>query len=481
MSPFGLLLGFIYLLELLTNVAEFGLKVSPFHLFSRPTFYNSTDIVKETSQQSELSAPGFAEPHISPTVDPNHQEPVCYSVEAMLGPQLARTFSSFSKTPASRESSDETVSPSNQTEAPYSVEVVLRSYKPVQNTKPPSFTLLHKSRAFSGADGEPQNKTSSRNDKDSVNASQEIKSKSFLSSGGSADVIPDASSDPDLQRVEISSQGVEPKLRPVVSEAEEVVNQLTGTTSSTRCTFPPKHPGFPKPSRSLHADEFKGAAAPLGPLTAPVGESLSANVGVHRFAAKQLAEILQNSKKKHSPDQPSASKVAPKSRRTSNQVGLGEAQKSQSVRRSANPLAGCAAPPAGSESLIKPKRSADVSGSSSAFLGLFATPLGASGPSSQPQASRSASTASSSRLRSEDRQAPLRLTLPTPRGLKTDNAAAKQTATPGSCRSEAPPGQAEPQPADAPAPRGEETHQHGVPAAERLYLFSAQLQGQGHR
>ncbi|XP_037546384.1 uncharacterized protein LOC119423047 [Nematolebias whitei] len=247
----------------------------------RPTFYNSTDTVKETDPlQLELSVPDLAEPRISPTDDPNHQEPVCYSVEAMLGPQLSRTFSSFSKTPGSQESSDKTENSSHQT--------------------------------------------------------------------------------------------------------------------------------------------------------------------------KQLAEILQNSKKKHSTDEPSASKITPKSRRTSNQVGLVEAQR-PFIRRSADPLTGCAAPSAGSESLLKPERSADVRGSSSAFLGLFATPLSASDPRSRSQTSRSAHTASglesiSSGLRTEARQTPLRQTSLTPLSLKTDDAAAKQTAAPGSCRSE-------PQPPDVSAPR----------------------------
>lgn len=117
-------------------------------LFFRPNFYKSTD----TNTEKEASfyptdkpadsvqevfppcASDAAQCHSPPSINLNPAEPVCYSVEAVLGPQLSRSFKSLFPTPRNREftplsSSDCTSDFANQTQVPYSVDAVLRSCK----------------------------------------------------------------------------------------------------------------------------------------------------------------------------------------------------------------------------------------------------------------------------------------------------------------------------------------------------------------
>ncbi|XP_017297105.1 uncharacterized protein LOC108251357 [Kryptolebias marmoratus] len=475
----------------------------------RPSFYNSANTEKEANpRETGGSVSESAEPHGSPSDDPNHQEPVCYSVEAVLGPQLSRTFSSFSKTPRSQESSsflqtssDQTVSFSKQNEVPYSVDSVLRSWKSVENSNfgpTPSFsTTFYNPRMVSGAVKDPQIETISQNAKCTSNRSQENMSRSFLSYGAKADVISDASSDAFLSSEDPKKQEVKLELS-ATSRSKESTNLLTGTSSETSAGHPPSPPSA--------VNEFKGkVAASAEPLTTSVNKSAT-NVAVHHFAVKQLVEILQNSKKKLSAVKPAASKIPPKSwSKPSHQAGLDETQKSLFSRRSANSPTDCVTPsaPAPSQSFVKPERSAGIKGSSSAFLCLFATPLSASLPSFQFQTSlpatppcsqRSAETPKpdpeptdscfksiSSGLRTEGRLTPLRQTSPaTSRSLKTESAAVKQEVTPVSGRSESCgeplSGQAEQQPSDVSSPR--ETASDSVLKTLFLHLKPYQEDGE---
>lgn len=75
-----------------------------------------------------------AQRHSPPSNNLNPAEPVCYSVEAVLGPQLSRPFNSLFPTPRSKEftplsSSDCTSDSASQTQVPYSVDAVLKSCK----------------------------------------------------------------------------------------------------------------------------------------------------------------------------------------------------------------------------------------------------------------------------------------------------------------------------------------------------------------
>ncbi|XP_035515824.1 uncharacterized protein LOC118326826 [Morone saxatilis] len=118
----------------------------------RPNFYKSADTNAESeaaSHQTEQMAGNMeeavpphasdaAQPHSSLSTNLNDEEPVCYSVEAVLGPQLSKPFTSFFTTPKSQESapvssSDCTSDSANQSQVPYSVDAVLRSCKLMKN------------------------------------------------------------------------------------------------------------------------------------------------------------------------------------------------------------------------------------------------------------------------------------------------------------------------------------------------------------
>lgn len=121
--------------------------------FFRPSFYNSaeTNAEKETSlcQTEELAdvaeeavlphASHADQPHSPPSSNLNKEELVCYSVAAVLGPQLSKPFPSFFTTPGSQESGplsspDWTSGSAHQSEVPYSVDAVLRSCKVEKST-----------------------------------------------------------------------------------------------------------------------------------------------------------------------------------------------------------------------------------------------------------------------------------------------------------------------------------------------------------
>ncbi|XP_034754421.1 uncharacterized protein LOC117960551 isoform X2 [Etheostoma cragini] len=113
----------------------------------RPNFYNSANAEKETlfCQTEELAdiMEEAVPPHptdtthshdVPPSSNVSQEEPVCYSVAAVLGPQLSKPFRSFFTTrglpePGTRSSSDCTSGSANQSNVPYSVDAVLRSCK----------------------------------------------------------------------------------------------------------------------------------------------------------------------------------------------------------------------------------------------------------------------------------------------------------------------------------------------------------------
>ncbi|XP_071359350.1 mucin-4-like [Trachinotus anak] len=122
----------------------------------RPNFYNSGEMTAEqeallckTEHLSDITetavppqASDSAQPHSPLLTNLNHEEPVCYSVEAVLGPQLFKPFPSFFTTPGSQESaplsvaqtsSDSTSGSADQNELPNSVNVV-KSCKSVRNS-----------------------------------------------------------------------------------------------------------------------------------------------------------------------------------------------------------------------------------------------------------------------------------------------------------------------------------------------------------
>ena len=114
--------------------------------FFRLNFYRSAepDTEKEAScdptEEVVDTAEDAAKPHSPPSADdPNTPEPICYSVEAVLGTQLYKPF--FNSVTASKNkeftplaSSDRISDSANQTPVPYSVDAVLGSYKSVEES-----------------------------------------------------------------------------------------------------------------------------------------------------------------------------------------------------------------------------------------------------------------------------------------------------------------------------------------------------------
>ncbi|XP_075891724.1 uncharacterized protein LOC142894583 isoform X2 [Nelusetta ayraudi] len=118
----------------------------------RPNFYKSSDdgkTVEEplTSQTEDLKCEltmgtdkpqevDSVEAQSPPAAKPDSPEPVCYSVEAVLGPQLFRPSTHLFTFPGGKEfvplSSSGTPKPTDQTQAPYSVDAVLNSLKSVE-------------------------------------------------------------------------------------------------------------------------------------------------------------------------------------------------------------------------------------------------------------------------------------------------------------------------------------------------------------
>ncbi|XP_074544297.1 uncharacterized protein LOC141804006 [Halichoeres trimaculatus] len=148
----------------------------------RPNFYQSVEIKAEekapspqieevTENSEEAVTPHAAQPHSAPSENLNQKEPVCYSVEAVLGPQLSKPLLSFSiapkgQDPAPLRSSDSPpASTSNKNHAPYSVEAVLKSFKSVETPPPPTSQTVscsHKagSKGISHSSSETQNEKS---------------------------------------------------------------------------------------------------------------------------------------------------------------------------------------------------------------------------------------------------------------------------------------------------------------------------------
>ncbi len=84
-------------------------------------------------------APDDAQSPSTPSAKLSHEEPVCYSVEAVLGPQQYKPFTGFFTTPKGQEVaplsfSNCTSDSANQSQVPYSVDVVLSTYKSVENS-----------------------------------------------------------------------------------------------------------------------------------------------------------------------------------------------------------------------------------------------------------------------------------------------------------------------------------------------------------
>ncbi|XP_029297821.1 uncharacterized protein LOC115014858 [Cottoperca gobio] len=337
----------------------------------RPYFYNSaeTNAEKESllcpteqlAEDIEEAVPSHpsdaAQPHPPPSSNINHEEPVCYSVEAVLGPQLFKPFPSFFTTPGCE---------ATQSKVPYSVDAVLRSCKSAPLTvRTVSYTP--------NTDGEeitdPLLSSESRNVKvlysqntaNAVNQSQEKMFKSLSSLQVNTGLVSKTcpSLTPASRDYKKQSVNMPESLKPAQRASHEVKLELlhspvtvaekssnnkedvrgsmrlpadnTSTSKSEgvlsfgrinrksifsrppsqTCTS--KHPTQLRPHLSvvtldLHASikppcpsssftEFKdGAAATVEPVTSSIKTRDSANSVGRHFAAKQPTEILLHSK-----------------------------------------------------------------------------------------------------------------------------------------------------------------------------------------
>ncbi|XP_076585753.1 uncharacterized protein LOC143320164 isoform X2 [Chaetodon auriga] len=335
----------------------------------RPNFYQSADTNPEEEallcQTEELAdnmeevvpphASDAAQPHSPPSTNLQHEEPVCYSVEAVLGPQLSKPFPCFFTTPRSQEfaplsSSDCTSGSANQSQVPYSVDAVLRSCKSVEKSTfghmptPPTAQTVSYSPKTSFEDitdpplsSETQNKKLlySSNTRKEANKSQEQMFKSLSSlqmrtglisktcsnrSPASEDHKEQSGNMPESPKPQQASQEVkfESSQLPVgitcSVESESEGGLPFGPTKHKNIFSRPRHessaskhpPQLSVLTSDSHASfkpftQFKGGAAALAELvTSPVKSSDSADSVSHHFTAKQPTEIPLPSKETQS-------------------------------------------------------------------------------------------------------------------------------------------------------------------------------------
>ncbi|XP_077965064.1 uncharacterized protein LOC120825685 [Gasterosteus aculeatus] len=333
----------------------------------RPNFYNSgeTNAEKESvfcetreladdhEEASPAHAADVAQPHILPSSDLQHEEPVCYSVAAVLGPQLFKPFPSFFTSQRSEESGSSVLS--NQIQVPYSVDAVLRSNS-VENSTFRHTPTLYAAKTVSytpKADSAeipvpiPSSETQEETVLHSINPRKDVNNSQGKEFTGLSSLNVDTSllskNIPSLPLASThnKTQGsnVPHSMKAARRVADEVKLELLHSTvnvadeSTTACksegappfgctnsksyffkpltrTSTSKHPTELRPvvtfdpqaprkhfSPSGFPDFKCRAAAPVELVTSSVKTSHSANTGSHHFVEKQPTEIRLYSKK----------------------------------------------------------------------------------------------------------------------------------------------------------------------------------------
>ncbi|XP_014849186.1 PREDICTED: uncharacterized protein LOC106921798 isoform X1 [Poecilia mexicana] len=377
----------------------------------RPSFYNSTDAEKESLEQPDVTEQCASDADQPPSSSPNtqsQQEPVCYSVEAVLGPQLSRTFLSFSKTPASQDSSSASHPRTssdrphpNQPKAPDSAEAVFSSCKSADNSsnsqtpdRPRERTVCYAPHVISEKIQAPPFRK------------EEPRSSLRIIENGCRQTLPESLSclevkkrpTPDSLPVLSYASGnemegqktcIKQKLlhHPEMfasSRSREIEDSLAGTKPSEISTGQACLVKPPKPALS------KGrGAVPNEPVIRCNKRREAGDASVHHF---ELSNILPSFKRKHSDARPAtlehhSSKNSIKSSSDTANRGDFSSESNKTVKRSfsslfASPLPDSVTP--GSNSLtaaVRPQRSADVQIPSLPFCSLFASPLGENSPS----------------------------------------------------------------------------------------------------
>ncbi|KAM7418443.1 hypothetical protein PAMA_015862 [Pampus argenteus] len=298
----------------------------------RPNFYNSAEPNAQQEallSQAEESVDATEEavpPHATAAQSNNHkhEELVCYSVEAVLGPQLSKPFSALSTTTGSQDSSPLSVpqtnctsGSANQSEVPYSVDAVLRSCKSLHSSNFGHSTTAPAAPAVQTVSYTPNTQQLCSEDyEDKVlslvntkNEPNKFQEKAFKSLS-----TPQAHSGPISKTCTDDLRKGKPADIICSGNSKSEVKVLHSLFSRSPCqTSTPKHPAHLKPRLSgLTSDskasinsscpgsgsvEFKGKdAASAEPVTSSIKTSDSA----HQFAAKKLNEVHQNLKNSQS-------------------------------------------------------------------------------------------------------------------------------------------------------------------------------------
>ncbi|XP_034044526.1 uncharacterized protein LOC117526573 [Thalassophryne amazonica] len=122
----------------------------------RPNFYNSTDALAEKETMSMEEFADVAQAQSPTSTNMNQEAPVCYSVEAVLGPQLSKPFPSFFGTLGCKVSPPSSVPPA-------SFDCALGSAK--ESEGPQSDSTMVKNPAFGSSSSPLMIQASSRNPK----------------------------------------------------------------------------------------------------------------------------------------------------------------------------------------------------------------------------------------------------------------------------------------------------------------------------
>ncbi|XP_044202428.1 uncharacterized protein LOC122979220 isoform X2 [Thunnus albacares] len=313
----------------------------------RPNFYNSAESnaqkeallcqTEELADVTEETIPPYAtaaQSHISPSNNRNHEEPVCYSVEAVLGPQLSKPFSGLFTTPGSQDSSplsvpltDSTLGSANQSEVPYSVDAVLRSCKslgsstfghsPIPPAAPTALTVSYtpKTQQLSSANYKDKD-LYLVNTKNEPNKFQEKTFKSLSSPQVHSGPTSKTCRDHHLTKgngqllTDITCSG-DGKSEVMLKPSGKVLHSLFSRPPSQTST--PKHPTYLEPHLSgLTSDseasinyfcpssgftDFEGRDAVSAD---PDASSIKTSDSAHHFAVKNQTEVHQNSKNSQS-------------------------------------------------------------------------------------------------------------------------------------------------------------------------------------
>ncbi|KAM7393611.1 hypothetical protein PAMP_020469 [Pampus punctatissimus] len=450
----------------------------------RPNFYNSAEpnaqqeaLLSQAEESADVTEEAIL-PLATATQSNNHkhEEPVCYSVEAVLGPQLSKPFSALFTTAGSQDSSplsvpqtDCTSGSPNQSEVPYSVDAVLRSCKSLHSSNfghstttsaaPIVQTVSYATNAQQLCSENHEDKVLSLvNAKNEPNKFQEKAFKSLstpqVHSGPISKTCPDDHLRKGNRRppTDITCSGN--------SKSEvKVLHSLFSRQTST-----PKHPTHLKPRLSgLTSDskasinsscpgsgfvEFKGKdAASAEPVTISIKTSDSA----HQFAAKKLNEVQQNSKNSQS-DMKLGAEQHFSSETAKTHCGDLAAGRSKTLKTPfhslfASPMTDTLMPtpdsacpqsfiqsscPSPQSADCRSKNEPDKLNSASSFLSLFASPLSEStaplpGMLSPPDCSRTSSASQESSQPvdaashfSESKPRDCKLETPLPRLVRTD-------------------------------------------------------------